>query len=359
MRLKGLSRQSVFRSSGRFMIVVAAKDVHVPTPHLSLPSSISNSQDRSIFRMTDAPPQADFFLHLDLAENQTQPDGESFIDFSTPQNGNLDQQTDGTAAILDATTSDITNEHRTEKIPEHWAGDAKNDETAQLDTPTQTFEGLLDAQAVMDSNAVHWENTQTYGSLMDMELNKPVSDDSAGYITPGLIFPSSDVIESASDTPNEQDTDTTTEEEPKPTSEKDRAKSSEITSTVSAAISASSSSGETQAKPATKQPAPVTKDVRRSQRSKRMSSIAIMSEEYLASQAAALPSPSVPAERVTRSKKVYCFCQKPDDGQVMIQCDNCRQWFHGACVNITDEEATIMDLKNEKYFCDRCTETMK
>lgn len=33
--------------------------------------------------------------------------------------------------------------------------------------------------------------------------------------------------------------------------------------------------------------------------------------------------------------------------------------FHGACVDITDEIANVMELKNEKYFCDPCTEIMK
>ncbi|KAF9091962.1 PHD finger protein 3 [Mortierella sp. AD031] len=111
--------------------------------------------------------------------------------------------------------------------------------------------------------------------------------------------------------------------------------------------------------------------VRRSNRARQPSSLAVQSSEYLlhsqglygsaaAVPAAAAPAPApVPVERVTRSKKVYCYCQKPDDGNVMIQCDNCRQWFHGACVDITDETAEMMELKNEKFFCEPCDERVQ
>lgn len=37
--------------------------------------------------------------------------------------------------------------------------------------------------------------------------------------------------------------------------------------------------------------------------------------------------------------------------------DNYR--FHGACVDVTDEIAEMMELKNEKFFCDPCTELLK
>jgi len=36
----------------------------------------------------------------------------------------------------------------------------------------------------------------------------------------------------------------------------------------------------------------------------------------------------------------------------MIECDECDEWFHGTCVNITNEEATLID----KYYCPNCTE---
>ncbi|XP_068034420.1 CXXC-type zinc finger protein 1-like [Anomalospiza imberbis] len=32
---------------------------------------------------------------------------------------------------------------------------------------------------------------------------------------------------------------------------------------------------------------------------------------------------------------VYCVCRKPDINCFMIGCDNCNEWFHGDCINIT------------------------
>jgi transposase InsO family protein len=50
------------------------------------------------------------------------------------------------------------------------------------------------------------------------------------------------------------------------------------------------------------------------------------------------------------SDVLYCLCQGPDVGQFMIQCDNCDDWFHGPCVNITEEESSEMD----EFICSRC-----
>ena len=46
----------------------------------------------------------------------------------------------------------------------------------------------------------------------------------------------------------------------------------------------------------------------------------------------------------------YCLCGEGDDGQFMIQCDMCDDWFHGRCVNVTEQQAT--NLKD--YSCPRC-----
>ena len=37
--------------------------------------------------------------------------------------------------------------------------------------------------------------------------------------------------------------------------------------------------------------------------------------------------------------RVYCSCRKPWQGRFMIQCDFCKEWYHGACVNVTPKEA--------------------
>ena len=36
---------------------------------------------------------------------------------------------------------------------------------------------------------------------------------------------------------------------------------------------------------------------------------------------------------------VYCLCREPWQGRFMIQCDGCDEWFHGACVDITENGA--------------------
>ena len=47
---------------------------------------------------------------------------------------------------------------------------------------------------------------------------------------------------------------------------------------------------------------------------------------------------------------LYCLCRKPDDGQLMIQCDECSEWFHGACMGISKKMAD----KLKSYLCPSC-----
>lgn len=46
----------------------------------------------------------------------------------------------------------------------------------------------------------------------------------------------------------------------------------------------------------------------------------------------------------------YCVCRQPYEG-FMIGCDGCEEWYHGACVGITEEQAQKFD----KYVCVRCS----
>ena len=50
----------------------------------------------------------------------------------------------------------------------------------------------------------------------------------------------------------------------------------------------------------------------------------------------------------------YCICHKPDDGRLMVQCDQCEGWFHGVCVGVTSEEASSLD----QYICPPCSGTI-
>lgn len=53
--------------------------------------------------------------------------------------------------------------------------------------------------------------------------------------------------------------------------------------------------------------------------------------------------------------EVYCICRRGDNGEWMIACDSCDDWFHGSCVNLTEKGSSIV----VKYVCPRCTESGK
>ncbi|EFX82823.1 hypothetical protein DAPPUDRAFT_302352 [Daphnia pulex] len=48
---------------------------------------------------------------------------------------------------------------------------------------------------------------------------------------------------------------------------------------------------------------------------------------------------------------LFCFCGKPyDNTQFMIQCDYCKEWFHGSCINVKEYQSHDID----KFFCSKC-----
>lgn len=257
-------------------------------------------------------------------------DGDTFLDFSgvahqqdhpslegVPQHVSVSEpssspwQAEGIKATLDAAGS--------------------GGESSITNASAVAFDGLMETQVPLDASNMHWNGSHAvYGSLMDMELSKlSPPEQVSGCITPDLIFPTS-VIQSNVSTAENKMVESTTMVSDGPTS------ISAIPSSDAPATSAPTpmSQATTEASLIVTSAPVVTatalpKDVRRSSRTKRQSSLAAQSEEYIHNvQAMVAPAstPFVPAERVTRSKKVYCYCQKPDDGEVMIQCDNCRQW---------------------------------
>ena len=48
--------------------------------------------------------------------------------------------------------------------------------------------------------------------------------------------------------------------------------------------------------------------------------------------------------------RVYCSCRKQWQGRFMIQCDYCREWYHGSCVDVTATDA----LRINRYKCAEC-----
>ncbi|XP_051905887.1 nucleosome-remodeling factor subunit BPTF isoform X1 [Hippocampus zosterae] len=52
-----------------------------------------------------------------------------------------------------------------------------------------------------------------------------------------------------------------------------------------------------------------------------------------------------------KDNKLYCICKTPyDESKFYIGCDLCSNWFHGACVGITEKEAK----KLEDFVCNDC-----
>ncbi|CAL1539070.1 unnamed protein product [Lymnaea stagnalis] len=48
---------------------------------------------------------------------------------------------------------------------------------------------------------------------------------------------------------------------------------------------------------------------------------------------------------------VYCLCRLPyDETRFMIECDVCKDWFHGGCVNIQEHQAADIEI----YHCPNC-----
>ena len=54
-------------------------------------------------------------------------------------------------------------------------------------------------------------------------------------------------------------------------------------------------------------------------------------------------------QRVYRDK-LYCVCRKPYTGEFMIRCEECKEWYHGKCVKVTQEEADAMG----DFVCSGC-----
>ena len=51
----------------------------------------------------------------------------------------------------------------------------------------------------------------------------------------------------------------------------------------------------------------------------------------------------------TSQKNEYCICRGPNRG-FMIQCNECKEWFHGPCVKVDKQAAKVIDI----YLCPNC-----
>ena len=55
---------------------------------------------------------------------------------------------------------------------------------------------------------------------------------------------------------------------------------------------------------------------------------------------------------VEEEKKVYCKCRKPSFGE-MIECEQCKEWFHYECVDIDEDNVP------EDWICEECEKKLK
>lgn len=63
------------------------------------------------------------------------------------------------------------------------------------------------------------------------------------------------------------------------------------------------------------------------------------------------PSPPGPNKGNSKKEKLYCICRTPyDETKFYVGCDLCNNWFHGDCVDITEESSKTMS----EFICTEC-----
>ncbi|KAK9764925.1 hypothetical protein K7432_007155 [Basidiobolus ranarum] len=60
---------------------------------------------------------------------------------------------------------------------------------------------------------------------------------------------------------------------------------------------------------------------------------------------------SRPIKADSHGQPVYCFCRNGYDGiELMVECDGCQEWFHGACVGLTPDDSGV----DQHHYCTVC-----
>ncbi|MCO5552933.1 hypothetical protein L7F22_006452 [Adiantum nelumboides] len=55
---------------------------------------------------------------------------------------------------------------------------------------------------------------------------------------------------------------------------------------------------------------------------------------------------------VLAARILYCKCEMPyNPDDLMVQCEECKDWFHPACMNLTPEQVNKLD----HFYCSDCT----
>ncbi|KAG0235805.1 hypothetical protein BGX31_004171 [Mortierella sp. GBA43] len=61
------------------------------------------------------------------------------------------------------------------------------------------------------------------------------------------------------------------------------------------------------------------------------------------------PSKMDTTDDVEREEQIYCLCRASESG-MMVECDECHEWYHGPCVRVTKREANT----KTNYICPVC-----
>eukprot|EP00466_Bigelowiella_natans_P020732 jgi/Bigna1/77954/fgenesh1_pg.51_\ len=60
------------------------------------------------------------------------------------------------------------------------------------------------------------------------------------------------------------------------------------------------------------------------------------------------------------NEQLFCYCQEAyQDGQFMMECESCQEWFHPICLNSTKQEATRRLNISKKFYCPSCSYKLK
>lgn len=61
------------------------------------------------------------------------------------------------------------------------------------------------------------------------------------------------------------------------------------------------------------------------------------------------PYSNIKLDAVT-GEEVYCVCKKPDNGELMVGCDGCDDWFHFKCMRLSENYRHLV----ESFICPYC-----
>uniref|UniRef100_A0A6G1SPS6 PHD finger protein 3 n=1 Tax=Aceria tosichella TaxID=561515 RepID=A0A6G1SPS6_9ACAR len=65
------------------------------------------------------------------------------------------------------------------------------------------------------------------------------------------------------------------------------------------------------------------------------------------------------ADSVDDPNRPWCTCEKPDDGNFMIECEICKYWFHGRCVGMTQSLSKQREKEGKEWFCSNCDHALQ